>query len=119
MPGWAVTLLVGVSTSVLTAVIIGGFVSVKKSFLKIITDNALIRKALQALLRNYLYELGGKCLRKRHATVSERENFCNMYDCYHGLGHNGVMDDLKEKFLALPIKDPEDTQNNNTKKHKH
>lgn len=64
-----------------------------------------LKQGVQALLRDRLYELYGKCIRKRYATIEERNNFINMYKHYHNLGQNGVMDNIKEKFLSLPTKE--------------
>lgn len=68
------------------------------------TDGEL-KQGVQALLRDRLYELYGRCIRKRYATIEERNNFINMYKHYHNLGQNGVMDNIKEKFLSLPTKE--------------
>lgn len=68
-------------------------------------DAKTVRYALQALLRDRLYQLYSHCKDNEGATVNERENFENMYEWYHSLGENGVMDDTRKKFLMLPIKD--------------
>lgn len=59
-------------------------------------------KAIQAILRNKLYELYNKGLEDGYATVEAKENFENMYQQYHALGKNGVMDEIREKYLDLP-----------------
>lgn len=66
-------------------------------------DTRLMRKANQAALRNSLYELFNICSKKGYATYNERDNFENLYENYHKLGANGVMDDIREKFLDLRI----------------
>lgn len=66
-------------------------------------DTRLMRKANQAALRNSLYELFDICSKKGCATYNERNNFENLYENYHKLGANGVMDDIREKFLDLKI----------------
>ena len=38
-----------------------------------------------------------------YATSDDRQNFENMYVQYHSLGENGVMDDVRQKFFALPM----------------
>ena len=68
------------------------------------TDKEL-KEGMQALLRDRLYELFGKCVRKKYATIEERTNFVNMYTRYHNLGQNGVMDDIYHKFMKLPTKE--------------
>ena len=57
---------------------------------------------IQALLRDRLYWTYNHYCGKGHAPIYARENFQNMYDQYHKLGANGVMDDIKEKFESLP-----------------
>lgn len=68
------------------------------------TDKEL-KEGMQALLRDRLHVLYGKCIRKKYATIEERNNFNNMYQCYHNLGQNGVMDDIYYKFMRLPTKE--------------
>ena len=63
----------------------------------------LMKKGTQASLRNNLYELHDVCSQKGYATYDERNNFENLYDNYHKLGSNGVMDDIHKKFLDLKI----------------
>ena len=63
----------------------------------------LMKKGTQASLRNNLYELYDGCSQKGYATYDERNNFENLYDNYHKLGSNGVMDDIHKKFLDLKI----------------
>lgn len=62
-----------------------------------------VKKGIQALLRDRLIDLYAACSRAGCASMDERENFSNMYDQYHSLGKNGVMDDIKKKFLELPV----------------
>ena len=70
---------------------------------KMESDLELMKKGTQASLRNNLYELYDECSRKGYATYDERHNFENLYDNYHKLGANGVMDDIRRKFLDLKI----------------
>jgi len=57
------------------------------------------------MLRDRLYQLFHYCKKRGTASEYEREDFENMYTQYHNLGANGVMDDIRTKFLALPISD--------------
>lgn len=66
-------------------------------------ETTAVKCGIQALLRDRLYNLYRVCDDKGSATLSERDNFENMYKQYHGLGVNGVMDDIRDKFLNLPI----------------
>ena len=63
---------------------------------------------VQALLRDRLYQSYNHFSDKGYAPIYARENFENMWNQYHNLGANGVMDDLHEKFLELPDRPPEE-----------
>ena len=69
---------------------------------KIDTDVTNIKAGNQASLRNILYRVYTECKHKGFATIEEKENFINLYNKYHDLGANGVMDSTKEKMLSLP-----------------
>lgn len=71
-------------------------------------EKKAIRKGLQALLRNDLYTLYYMCKNKHCATFTEKINFENMYKQYHLMGHNGVMDNIEAKMMALPDSDDGD-----------
>lgn len=61
-----------------------------------------IQAGVQALLRDRLIAEYNDGLRKGYARIYDKENFENMYTQYHALGVNGVMDDIREKYKALP-----------------
>lgn len=61
-----------------------------------------MRKGIQALLRAQLISDWNKYSELGYAPIYARENFENVYTQYHNLGANGVMDDIRNKFLALP-----------------
>ena len=65
-----------------------------------------IRRGVQALLRAQLIHDWNYYNEKGYAPIYARENFENVYQQYHALGANGVMDDLRNKFLALPTEPP-------------
>ena len=61
-----------------------------------------VRLGVQALLRAQMIADYNKWSERGYAPIYARENFINCWTQYHILGVNGVMDDLKAKFLALP-----------------
>ena len=62
-----------------------------------------VKKGVQALLRDRLLQ-GYKFYRVQGwADEDDRNNLENVYIQYHALGANGVMDDLRKKFLELPL----------------
>ena len=62
-----------------------------------------LQLGVQALLRDRLYSTYLKYAEKGYAPIYARENFENMYNQYHILGANGVMDDIYHKFMQLPL----------------
>ena len=61
-----------------------------------------LEKGVQAILRDRLYQSYNHFMEKGYAPLYARENFENMYQQYHNLGKNGVMDDIRDKFFELP-----------------
>lgn len=69
---------------------------------KVSAENEAIRLGVQALLRDRLVAEYNKYSDLGYAPIYARENFENMWNQYHNLGKNGVMDGLHEMFLQLP-----------------
>lgn len=69
-------------------------------------DTEAVKLGLQALLRSQMISDYNKYSEKGFAPVYARDNFENCWKQYHSLGANGVMDDLREKFLDLPTEAP-------------
>lgn len=65
--------------------------------------NAL-KLGLQAMLRSQMINDYNYWSNKGYAPVYARQNFENLWEQYHTLGANGVMNDIHEKFQALPTK---------------
>ena len=65
-------------------------------------------KGLQALLRDRLIYQYEKYTGKGYAPIYAKENFENLYQQYHALGANGVMDDIRDQFRKLPTRSEND-----------
>ncbi|MBQ8707965.1 MAG: hypothetical protein IJ523_08120 [Succinivibrionaceae bacterium] len=63
-----------------------------------------VKMGVQALLRAQMIDDFNRYSEKGYAPIYARENFENCYQQYHRLGANGVMDDLRNKFMALPTR---------------
>ena len=62
-----------------------------------------VKRGVQALLRDRLLQ-GYKYYRAQGwADEDDRTNLENVYVQYHSLGANGVMDNLRKRFLDLPL----------------
>lgn len=63
-----------------------------------------LKLGLQAMLRSQMINDYNHWGEKGYAPIYARENFENVWQQYHSLGANGVMDDIHEKFYKLPTK---------------
>ena len=70
-------------------------------------QNVAVRAGLRAILRDRLLQTyhAGAC--RGFAAPDERQNFENLYVQYHALRGNGVMDDVRKKYFALPMEKEE------------
>ncbi len=71
-------------------------------------ENKATQLGVQALLRAQMINDYNKWIVKKYAPIYARENFENCWQQYHALGANGVMDDIREKFMDLPTEPPEE-----------
>lgn len=61
-----------------------------------------VTTGVQAMLRDRLLQGYRHYEQKGYADYDDRSNMENMYNAYHNLGKNGVMDDMHKKFMLLP-----------------
>lgn len=71
-----------------------------------------VKLGVQALLRAQMIHDYNKWAERGYAPIYARENFQNCWNQYHALGANGVMDDIHNKFLMLPIEPPNKEEKN-------
>lgn len=69
------------------------------------------RAGIQAVLRALMVADYNKWSERGYAPIYARENFENCWIQYHSLGANGVMDDIRKKFHALPTEPPQEARN--------
>ena len=63
-----------------------------------------IMRGTQSLLRDRLLQ-GFHFFKKRGmVTYGEASSYQNMYEAYHSLGKNGVMDEIYHEFQQIPIR---------------
>ena len=63
---------------------------------------------IQSVLRDRLRHLYKSYSKKGYVSLDDKEDWEYMYQQYHALGKNGVMDSTREKMLALPMEKKED-----------
>lgn len=106
----ALTMLVGL----LVTAIFNGAINIPKKRkaedVQRAEDVRLLKKGIQALLKNDLKVRYDYWLDQEYAPEDAREDLEAEYCIYHSLGKNGVMDSRRTNFLALPIDPPEETE---------
>ena len=68
-------------------------------------QNKAIMAGVQAILRDRLLQGYRHYFSKGWADFDDRENLENVWMQYHALGANGIMDEYRSRFLALPVTD--------------
>ena len=63
---------------------------------------ATLKMGLQAMLRGQMINDYNHWSENGYAPIYARENFENLWQQYHSLGANGVMNDIHSKFHNLP-----------------
>lgn len=107
----AITMLIGLTV---TAAFNGVINISKKRKAKDDKDDAdlqLIKKGIQAILKNDLKVRYEYWIDAGYAPDDARDDLEAEYKVYHSLGKNGVMDGRRARFLSLPtekIKETED-----------
>lgn len=71
-------------------------------FKKILDNLKAVKSGTQASLRNSMVQMWETYSELGYAPIHVKDDFENVYQNYHQLGANGVMDDLHKKFLELP-----------------
>ena len=88
------------------AVFSAAIIAVAANFAKRIKDNdtetQAVKSGVQALLRAQMISEYNKAKDKGYAPIYAKDNFENMWTQYHNLGVNGVMDAIKDEYLAMP-----------------
>lgn len=69
---------------------------------KIQGENQLQMEGLQAVIKNDLKVRYLKWVKLGYAPMDAKDDLERMYQVYHRLGANGIMDSLREQFLELP-----------------
>jgi hypothetical protein len=67
-------------------------------------QNKAIMAGVQAMLRDRLLQGYRHYINKGWADYDDRQNLENIWNQYHSLGANGVMDDMRAVFRRLPTR---------------
>ena len=83
----------------------------EKEVLKSIRDDIdLLKKADQVLLRERLWQHCKKHMEDHYCTQADKGRIRDMYEIYHSLGKNGIMDADVQRVYNLPSWEEEDEE---------
>ena len=102
LTAYQIMVLVGVPS-----LISGLFAFVKVKFKRAKNDMDAMKLGIQALLRSQMINDYNKYMALGYCPIYARDSFENVWQQYHNLGLNGVMDDIHNKLLQLPTALPE------------
>ena len=74
-----------------------------KDYLSIKEDLLLLKKANQAIIRAELRKRYNEAIKAGYVEYQDKEDFEFLYNCYHSLGRNGVMDECYKTLMELPL----------------
>lgn len=100
---WITTTIIG---SILTLTIGALWGAATKKMKEISQTNEAIKLALQALLRAQMIADWNKYSSRGYAPIYAKDNFENVWQQYHSLGANGVMNGIHDQYMALPTEPP-------------
>lgn len=78
------------------------FNSIRNSNAKNKIEDTSLKLGVQALLRDRLMQGYRFFIKQGYIDISDKENYDNMYQKYHSLGKNGVMDSMHAEIMNLP-----------------
>lgn len=87
-----------------SALLLGLWQALAKRMKKNRIEQDAIKAGLQALLRAQIIDMYERYSEKGFAPIYVRDSFQNVYKQYETLGENGVIDDIHQKFMALPTR---------------
>lgn len=103
----AVTMLIGLTVTAVFNGVLNLSKKKKKEEANKDEDIQLIKRGLQAILKNDLKVRYEYWIDQKYAPDDARDDLEAEYNIYHALGKNGVMDGRRKKFLNLPTEIPE------------
>lgn len=106
----AITMLIGLTVTVIFNGVINLPKKKRAEAVKREGDQQLIKKGIQALLKNDLKVRYDFWLDQGYAPEDARDDLEAEYLIYHSLGKNGVMDDRRKRFLVLPTIAPKEKE---------
>ena len=94
--------IISVALGALGGAIKYSYTQSKKRYTAVQAENQALKLGMQALLRDRLLSNYKAYALQGYVEPDDKDNWLNLYNQYHSLGANGVMDSVKIKFMDLP-----------------
>lgn len=62
-------------------------------------EQVALKKGVQAMLRSQMIDMYNQYKEEKKVPIYVKDNFENVWNAYHNLGANGVMDGIHEEFM--------------------
>lgn len=102
----AITMLIGLTVTAVFNGVLNLSKKKKRAEADKEVDTQLIKRGIQAILKNDLKVRYEYWIDEGYAPDDARDDLEAEYSIYHSLGKNGVMDERRAKFLNLPTEKP-------------
>lgn len=99
---WIVHFIVGTALPVIGGYVWGRYKDYREEKRAEQEEYALMKRGLQSVLRQLMLDSYHTHLSMGYATEDDKGSFEAMHQAYAGLGKNGVMDDIYQRYMALP-----------------
>ena len=106
----ALTMLVGLIVTAIWNGAINNSKKDKEKEAKHEEDMRLLKKGMQAILKNDLKVRYDHWIEEGYAPEDAKDDLEDEYKIYHSLGKNGVMDSRRAKCIDLPTEPPEEME---------
>lgn len=81
-----------------------------RKFDAVLKEYSAVKYGTQAMLRDRIIQSYNYLTQRGYATIDDRDNLFNMYEHYHNLGENGVIDGLMDEICNLPVRNPKERE---------
>lgn len=75
------------------------FTFLMAKFKKYNTEQAALRAGVQAMLRSQMIDMYNQYKDEKKVPIYVKDNFENVWQSYHNLGANGVMNGIHDEFM--------------------
>ncbi len=102
MPEWVTKYWVEWAFGIIAAILVGLYRNMSKRIKQNREEGAALRNGMRALLKRQIIEDCEQAQRVGFCSATKKDMILDMYNCYHALGGNDVVTEMKNLMLKLP-----------------